>query len=231
MKNADSSNFPLIKTIPLNHPPKISTSITTMSERSAEPSLPKLVAFDLDGTIWTPEMYELWGGGGSPFRVDPAAPHTLRDRAHTQVTLLGESARILHALKTHPRWSNTVVAWVSCCDEPEWAYECLSKFNTDPSSIPNHPMPLQASSDQPLRLEQCVDSKACMIFKSNKQTHFKRLRAAYPHIAYEEMVFFDNDMGNIRDVSPLGVKCVYTPHGMTHSVWEDGMRLFNAQPW
>ena len=25
--------------------------------------LPKLVAFDLDGTIWSPDMYELWGGG------------------------------------------------------------------------------------------------------------------------------------------------------------------------
>ena len=28
-------------------------------------------AFDLDGTIWSPDMYELWGGG-SPFSiVDP----------------------------------------------------------------------------------------------------------------------------------------------------------------
>lgn len=29
--------------------------------------LPKLVAFDLDGTIWTPDMYML--DGGSPFTV------------------------------------------------------------------------------------------------------------------------------------------------------------------
>lgn len=24
--------------------------------------IPKLIGFDLDGTIWTPDMYQLWGG-------------------------------------------------------------------------------------------------------------------------------------------------------------------------
>ena len=26
---------------------------------------PKCVIFDLDGCVWTPEMFELWGGGAS----------------------------------------------------------------------------------------------------------------------------------------------------------------------
>ena len=29
--------------------------------------LPKILVFDLDGCTWWPEMYHLWGGGGSPF--------------------------------------------------------------------------------------------------------------------------------------------------------------------
>lgn len=28
--------------------------------------LPKIVALDLDGTVWSPDMYMLWGGG-APF--------------------------------------------------------------------------------------------------------------------------------------------------------------------
>ena len=28
---------------------------------------PKAVVFDLDGCVWRPEMYELWGGG-APFK-------------------------------------------------------------------------------------------------------------------------------------------------------------------
>ena len=34
--------------------------------------LPQVVAFDLDGTVWTPDMYQLWGGG-APFRKTPDA--------------------------------------------------------------------------------------------------------------------------------------------------------------
>lgn len=42
--------------------------------------LPKVVAFDLDATLWMPEMYQLWGG--SPFKRDPSGVHLL-DRQGT----------------------------------------------------------------------------------------------------------------------------------------------------
>jgi magnesium-dependent phosphatase 1 len=251
--------------------------------------LPRLIAFDLDGTIWTPEMYELWGGGGAPFRVAPhaSASHAPRDqalidRAHNRVTLLGESARILHELVHAPRWAHVnslpsvspalapaaasaadraasepastrvIVAWVSCCDEPTWADECLAKFTTDPSPWPSSSSLSAASSSsssdsscpdddsksddaehvdshhdmQPVALSACVNACDSMIFKANKQTHFKRLRAAHPHVSFADMLFFDNDMSNIHSVSALGVKCVYTPDGMTRDVWAEGLRLF-----
>ena len=44
-------------------------------------ALPKVVAFDLDATLWYPEMYQLWGGG-SPFRKNPDG--TLTDKAGTK---------------------------------------------------------------------------------------------------------------------------------------------------
>ena len=31
-------------------------------------ALPKVIVFDLDGCVWDPEMYQLWGGG-APFKA------------------------------------------------------------------------------------------------------------------------------------------------------------------
>lgn len=40
------------------------------------------------------------------------------------------------------------------------------------------------------------------------------------------MLFFDNEMGNIKSVSKLGVKCVYCPDGMTERIWDEGLKMF-----
>ena len=88
---------------------------------------PKLIAFDLDGTIWTPDMYQLWGGG-APFVADGDGTKKLFDKTGAPVTLLGISGCILQELKTDDRWGDTKVAWVSCTDEPVWAAECMNLF-------------------------------------------------------------------------------------------------------
>ena len=73
-------------------------------------------------------------------------------------------------------------------------------------------------------LETCVDSS--QIFKANKQVHFRRLREEFPTVAFEEMLFFDNEIANVRAVSQLGVRCVHCPRGLTAAAWEEGLRLF-----
>ena len=40
------------------------------------------------------------------------------------------------------------------------------------------------------------------------------------------MLFFDNEIGNCRDVAKLGVTCVYTPNGMTELLWREGLTKF-----
>jgi magnesium-dependent phosphatase 1 len=174
---------------------------------SDDDGVPKLIGFDLDGCIWSPEMYELWGGG-APFRHEPVS-NELKDRNSATVRLLGATAHIMHHLKTDPRFTDTKVAWVSCCDEPRWAAECLGKFTTSDGETP---------------LAQCVHSSH--IYKHNKQVHFQRLRAEFPHVEFEQMLFFDNEAGNIRNVSKIGVKCMYAPDGMTMEAWEQGLALF-----
>lgn len=58
--------------------------------------------------------------------------------------------------------------------------------------------------------------------------HFQNLKDIYPHINYNEMLFFDNEYGNIKSVSKLGVKCIHCPNGMTEKIWIEGLSLFHS---
>ncbi|RYY81630.1 magnesium-dependent phosphatase-1 [archaeon] len=177
-------------------------------------SLPKLVAFDLDGTIWTPDMYQLWGGG-APFRLAANAKDLL-DRAGSAVRLLGVADRILHDLHSHPALAHVKVAWVSCTDEPEWAAECLEKFWTAG----------EAEGRGRVVIGQVAHS--CQIFKSNKQTHFRNLKHQYPEIDFHDMLFFDNENYNIENVRKLGVKSYFARDGMTLKAWEEGLKMIET---
>merc|ERR1711955_68175 len=97
-----------------------------MNDESHHSCVPKVLVFDLDGCVWDPEMYELWGGGGAPFKV--LQNGNLSDRSGTAVRLLGDVRQIMYELKRSNQWSNTVIAVASSCDEPSWAKECIQKF-------------------------------------------------------------------------------------------------------
>lgn len=163
----------------------------------------------MDGTIWSPDMYQLWGGG-SPFQIVDDGTQFLQDKSGATVRLLGISGQILHDLKYDPIWENTICALASTTDEPEWAQECLEKFHTTPGQEP---------------LITCVDTPH--IYQSNKQTHFRNMKQLYPHIEFSEMLFFDNEMGNIHSVQRLGVHCVYSPEGMTEQIWKQGLKQYS----
>ena len=166
-----------------------------------------MIAFDLDGTIWNPEMYQLWGGG-PPFSV--VDNNTLVDRSGTRVQLCGISGNIFDDLKHNPIFSQTIVALVSCTDEPEWAEKCLQMFVSTPNKVP---------------LVHCVHEH--QIFKANKRSHFKNIHEKYK-IEYSDMIFFDNERTNIDSVRMLGVHCIYCPEGVLEDVWQGALRSFNA---
>ena len=178
------------------------------SKVTTKMTLPKLIAFDLDGTIWTPDMYQLWGGG-APFKVANNGRDLVDNRGQT-VKMLGIADKILEDLKTKKEYEHIKVAWVSCTDEPSWADECMTKFKT-PSG---------------LSLKSCVSFSH--IYKSNKQVHFKNIKREFNNaIEFEDMLFFDNERGNIQSVSKLGVKSYYCPDGMTEKAWQDGLAMFS----
>lgn len=172
-------------------------------------NLPKLIAFDLDGTIWTPDMYQLWGGG-SPFQLSENGVDLL-DCSGATVKLLGISSQILDYLHSnqHFQRNETKVAWVSYTDEPDWAEECLNKFQTDS------------------KVSFATVAHSVQIFKADKKQHFRNLKQEFPDIDFADMLFFDNERSNIASVKKLGVKCVYAPNGMIKDSWIEGLNMFN----
>ena len=131
--------------------------------------------------------------------------------------LLGITGEVLHVLKHDPAWAHTIIAWVSCTDEPGWADECLHKFLT----VPPHG---NDEMKDGVPLKQVAHAE--QIFKSNKKIHFQRLQKQFPKVPFTKMLFFDNERGNISSVSQLGVKCVYCPDGITSEAWRQGLALF-----
>ena len=171
-------------------------------------SLPRAVAFDLDGCLWDPEMYELWGSGGSPFKKDG---EDVVDRGGSQVTLMGDAREILTELGTSKRFQNTHVATASSCDEPEWAHECLAKFEIGNGKIMGevfHSHEIYKASSKQVHLSKVCESAGC---------------------TPEEVIFFDNQMNNCNAVVQMGVTTVFTGRsGVTKEIWEMALREFPA---
>lgn len=69
---------------PLHRMESASGSGTSAAEDSG--SRPKVVVFDLDGCVWYPEMYMLWGGG-APFKAQSNGD--LKDTAGQKCYLMG----------------------------------------------------------------------------------------------------------------------------------------------
>ncbi|KAG2488485.1 hypothetical protein HYH03_012989 [Edaphochlamys debaryana] len=175
-------------------------------------ALPKLVAFDLDGTLWWPEMYML--DGGAPFRRDPKTG-AVYDRRNEQIELMGASEAVLRELATDPKWADTEVAYVSRTEYPEWAIPCLKAF-------------VIAEADGKRPLKTMYDLSAHQeIYPGSKVTHFRKIHKE-SGIPYDEMIFYDNESWNCKECSKLGIHCVYTPRGLTRDSWERGLADYAA---
>ena len=100
---------------PAAHPPAVNSL-------PAEAVLPRLVVFDLDNTLWTPELYTLRSFSGY---ADASPPNPV---AGKDVWLLDGAAAALHELAFHERWRDTKVAAASRTNKPRWARALLQEF-------------------------------------------------------------------------------------------------------
>ena len=171
-------------------------------------SIPRAVAFDLDGCLWDPEMYELWGSGGSPFTKKG---EDVVDKGGNTVRLMGDARYVLTLLKTDDTFKNTHVATASSCDEPRWAKECLEKFE-----IGNG------------RVMGSVFHSHEIYKATSKQVHLNKI-CSDAKCKPEEVIFFDNQMNNCNAVMKMGVTTVFTgTSGVTKEIWAMALKEFPA---
>lgn len=187
--------------------------------------IPALVVFDLDFTFWHPEMYEL---DGSPFRKNPRTG-AVTDCRGTQVHFFDAVHSVLSVLETQPQFADTAVAVASSTTEPQWAKTCMRLMDVHVSSQPTARREAEEEEEEAdghttkKALQSIIDYEA--IYPRNKQVHFKQLQKD-SGVAYEDMLFFDNEYGNIANVGRLGVVCCYCPHGLSDGAWIQGMEAF-----
>ena len=155
-------------------------------------------------------MYELWGRGGSPFKENQDG--TLSDRAGQKIHLLEDVKSILFELKTDPKWRDTLVAVASSCDEPGWARECIKKYPIGGGHF----------------LRDVFDINCTEIYKSpsgGKKYHLNQI-SKKSGIDVRDMVFFDNESGNCHTVASIGATVVYTPDGVTRTLFNEVLDKF-----
>ncbi|GMF26364.1 unnamed protein product [Phytophthora lilii] len=195
--------------------------------------IPRLVVFDLDFTLWYPEMYELWG---APFKKNPTTG-AVTDCKGEQVHFFGAVHTVLSILETDPQFRDTTeVAVASRTTEPKWAKTCMRLMDVDIGSEgqsadgeeEDESEENEEESDEDVvktSLQSIVDYEA--IYPRNKRVHFEQLKKD-SGVPYEDMLFFDNEYGNVADIKRLGVTCGYCPRGLTEGSWIQGMEAFQA---
>lgn len=172
-------------------------------------TLPRLIALDLDATLWYPEMYML---SGPPFKLGKCrrGRPVVIDRAGEEVGLLGDAWRILEELTTDAKWEGTEIAYVSRTDMPKWANQCLQMLKLE-SGVSLHEV-----------------AQHHEIFPGRKITHFKRIHER-TGIQYNEMLFLDDMRCNIEDCDTLGVCGVYAPDGLTARTWTKALAEYSKR--
>lgn len=191
----------------------------------------QLVVFDLDYTIWQPEMYQIDGPpkligvdefqgkqkrkSQIPPRYIPLGARTIyenkivTDRRGTPITVFNGASHALSEINRMKKEFPLQVGISSRTDEPSWAYQIMKW--------------LVASDGTPL--SKCFDNNLIEISYSDKTQQFESLNRK-TGIAFDQMVFFDNERWNIQSVSKLGVKCYHTPDGMTKEAWNQALEDF-----
>ena len=83
-------------------------------------SVPSLIVFDLDNTLWTPELYQL----------RTLARNNQVPVAHKDVKLFDGAHKIIQQIKSDPdnRFANTKFAVASRTKSVDWAHSLLTQF-------------------------------------------------------------------------------------------------------
>lgn len=205
--------------------------------------LPKLVVFDLDDTVWFPELYMM---NGAPWSVDELGRVT--DVSGEELRIYPAAREAIAMLSTHEAFAETKVAVASRTNRAQWAYAAMelhaptsryarafspnANASSDASSSgttgtisPSKKTPSRRVALAPPKTLREVVGDLAEIYTGSKKAHFQKLREK-TGTPYSDMLFFDNERVNVTEVGQLGVVSVYCPGGMSQGAWEEGLRTF-----
>ncbi|KAI0704642.1 magnesium-dependent phosphatase-1 [Earliella scabrosa] len=166
--------------------------------------LPKLVAFDLDYTLW-----DLWIDThvDPPIRRVGNAINELRDRYDNRIAFYRDVPEILHRL----REAGVTIAACSRTHAPDLARKALGLLLVPP--------PAGHKNASPTAAVQFFDQLE--IYPGSKIKHFKELHKK-TGLPYSEMLFFDDEHRN-KEVESLGVTFCLVPSGVNDRAFEAGL--------
>ena len=179
-------------------PPPAAAPPPPPPRREERPPAPRMVVFDLDFTLWKPELYQL--SSGSPFKVSSDG---------CVITARGERLELFPAARTalcELADAGVPVAIASRAGEVAWAEEILRLMRVDKKRT----------------MADVIGSAPVVIQGGSKTRHLKHI-AAESGVPLREMLFFDNERTNIQEVEKLDVTCVYCPRGLTREVYLEGV--------
>ena len=165
-----------------------------------DPSMPKLVVFDLDFTLWHPELYQL--SSGPPFK--PCSDGCVLTARGERLDLFPAARGALCELAD----AGVPIAIASRASEVTWALEIMRLLRVDGTRT----------------LANVIGSAPIVIQGGSKVKHLKHI-AAETGIALGDMLFFDNERTNIQEVEKIGPTCVYCPRGFKDGVYREGLAL------
>jgi len=148
---------------------------------------------------------------GPPFRALKDEPHKVKDREGDIVEICKGSIAALQDILTKPEFSDTKIGAASRTEYPKWSQQCLKLLK----------VPINNEWKNVSELIHVSE-----IYPGNKKSHFEKIKKE-TGLEYNQMVFFDNEMRNVKDVSKLGVTCFYTPNGMTIDDWNRMLKHFS----
>ncbi|GJE90662.1 magnesium-dependent phosphatase [Phanerochaete sordida] len=166
--------------------------------------LPKLVAFDLDYTLW-----DLWIDTHvtPPLKRDGQKINSIHDRHGEEVAFYHDVPEILHRLRA----AGVVVAACSRTSTPKLARQALSLLLVPPQAGDKHGTPKPAI--------EFFDHLE--IYPGSKIPHFQSLHKK-TGIPYSEMLFFDDERRN-NEVESLGVTFWLVQQGTDDRTFEKGL--------
>lgn len=177
----------------------INEFISCISKENDNNKFPKLIIFDLDNTLWTPELYILQ----RKIQKQRGRNTDYTPIANKDISLFPYVNELLNKIRTIKQKNKNIQFGIaSRTSNIIWAKNLLKQFNIE--DIFNY----------------------IEIFPSNKVLHFNNIQKN-SNIPYNEMLFFDDardgKYGNCIPISNLGVLCCHCPNGINKTNFENAL--------